>query len=237
MASKITMDMIKPFTGEGDVVSWLKKVTLVAKLQKITDVASFIPLYLEGDALALYLELSEEDQESAVKIQEKLKVAFTDDAFSAFGKLVQMKWTGEPVDVYANEIRRLAGLAKFDKVGLENVVKLTFVNGFPDNISVALQQVPNVLTMEMSELISHARILSSKQQGGVVAVTARRGGEGSGGVRPENKPRPIQFKGQCFRCGGPHMIRDCKETKVRCFRCNKIGHVASRCQEQEAENE
>lgn len=93
-----------------------KKVTLVAKLQKITDLASFIPLYLESDALALYLELSEEDQASAEKIQ-KLKVAFTDDAFSAFGKLVQMKWTGEPVDVYANEIRRLAGLARFDKVG------------------------------------------------------------------------------------------------------------------------
>ncbi|XP_068240110.1 uncharacterized protein [Palaemon carinicauda] len=171
MASTITMDMIKPFPGEGDVVSWLKKVTLVAKLQKIVDLASFIPLYLEGDALALYLEMGDEDQECAAKIQEKLKVTFSDDPFSAFGKLVQLKWTGEPVDVYANEIRRLTGLAKFDKVGLENVVNLTFVNGFPDNISVALQQLPNVMTMAMSKLISHARILSSKQQGGEVAVT------------------------------------------------------------------
>ena len=49
--------MIKPFTGEGDVVSWIKKVQLVAKLQKVSDLASFIPLYLEGDALALYLEM------------------------------------------------------------------------------------------------------------------------------------------------------------------------------------
>ncbi|XP_068224554.1 uncharacterized protein [Palaemon carinicauda] len=121
---------VKPFTGEGDIVSWLKKVTLVAKLQKIVDLASFIPLYLEGDALALSMEMGDEDQECAAKIQEKLKVAFSDDPFSAFGKLVQLKWTGEPVDVYANEIRRLAGLAKFDKVGLENVVKLTFVNPF-----------------------------------------------------------------------------------------------------------
>lgn len=70
-------------------------------------------------------------------------------------------------------------------------MKLTFVNGFPDNISVALQQVSDVLTMEMSKLISHARILSSKQQGGVVAVTARKVGEGEGSGKPENRPRPI----------------------------------------------
>ena len=76
--SKVTTDMIKPFTGEGDVVSWLKKVTLVAKLQKISDVAIFIPLYLEGDAIALYLELSDGDQADAEKIQEKLKTAFAD---------------------------------------------------------------------------------------------------------------------------------------------------------------
>ncbi|XP_068216319.1 uncharacterized protein [Palaemon carinicauda] len=141
------MDMIKPFTGKGDVVPWLKKVTLVAKLQKIVELASFIPLYLKGDILALYLEMSDEDQECAAINQEKLK------------------------------------------------------------------QLPNVMTMAMSELISHARILSSKHQGGVVAVTVRKGGEG-GGAKPENRVRPSQFKGQCFRCGGPHMIKDCKETQI-----------------------
>ena len=105
MATTVTKDMIKPFTGEGDVVAWLKKVRLVAKLQKITDVASLIPLYLEKDALSLYLEMSESAQASADQIEARLKEAFTDGAFTAFGKLTQSKWTGEQVDVYANEIR------------------------------------------------------------------------------------------------------------------------------------
>ena len=262
MAAKITMDMIKPFTGEGDVVSWLKKVTLVAKLQKIADLASFIPLYLEGDALALYLELNEDDQADAKKTEEKLKAAFSDDAFSAFAKLVQMKWTGEPVDVYANEIRRLAGLAKFVGAGLENVVKLTFVNGFPDSINVALQRVPNVLKLEMSDLIGQARILSSKQQGDVVAVATRRnvvkdgrggrfdnetfqfkGNSPVAGLTPRGPPTSAgasaaaQFKGQCFRCGGPHRIRECKEARVKCFKCHNFGHMANTCPNPDAGNE
>lgn len=233
MAAKITMDMIKPYTGEGDVVAWLKKVTLVAKLQKITDLASFIPLYLEGDALALYLELSDEEQADASKIQEKLKSAFADDAFAAYSKLVRLKWTGEPVDVFANEIRRLASLAKFSGEGLENVMKLSFVNGFPDHVSVALQRVPNISKIEMSELISHARILSSKEPSGVSAVTIN-----TGSNREYVKPNSTNlFKGQCFRCGGPHMIRYCREQSIRCYKCNKIGHMANQCPEQVPGNE
>ena len=46
----VTSDMIKPFTGEGELVAWLKKVKLVAKLQ------CFLPFYM-GDALAIYLEM------------------------------------------------------------------------------------------------------------------------------------------------------------------------------------
>ena len=42
MSVKISSDIIKPFTGEGELVAWLKKVKLVAKLQKISDLASFL---------------------------------------------------------------------------------------------------------------------------------------------------------------------------------------------------
>ena len=49
MAPTIRPDMVKTFSGEGDVEAWLAKVELVAKLTSIDDVASFIPLYLEGE--------------------------------------------------------------------------------------------------------------------------------------------------------------------------------------------
>ena len=55
--------MIRSFNDERDLVVWTKKLKLVAKLQKISDSANFIPLFLEGDVLVLYLEMNEEDQQ------------------------------------------------------------------------------------------------------------------------------------------------------------------------------
>ena len=54
-------DMVARFgggTGE-NVVEWLKKVELVAKLQKIEDLAKFVPLFLEHAAFSVYDQLPE----------------------------------------------------------------------------------------------------------------------------------------------------------------------------------
>ena len=54
--------MIRLFNGKEDLVAWMKKLKLITKLQKISDLESFIPLFLEGNALVLYLEMSEKNQ-------------------------------------------------------------------------------------------------------------------------------------------------------------------------------
>ena len=82
-----------------------KKVRLAARLQHVDDVTSLLLLYLEGDALALYMEMKEEDQKDINLIEARLKEAFTDGAFMAYRKLTLARWAGECVDVYANKIR------------------------------------------------------------------------------------------------------------------------------------
>ena len=70
-------------------------------------------MYLEGNALTVYLEMGEKDQADTESIEKRLKMAFLEGAFDADDKLRKVTWTGEPVDMYAAEIRWQAGLVGY----------------------------------------------------------------------------------------------------------------------------
>ena len=55
-AMKNLEKLVKPFNGEGDVGQWLKKLKLVAKIQKLTEVECVIPLLLEGQAFMVVID-------------------------------------------------------------------------------------------------------------------------------------------------------------------------------------
>ena len=99
---------LKHFDGDGDVVAWLAKVEIVAKLTDVKDVAQLIPLYLEGGALALYLELDSTTRDDFSLLSKELLKAYSDSEFVAYSKLKSMKWTGEPVEVFVNNLWKLA---------------------------------------------------------------------------------------------------------------------------------
>ena len=76
-------------------------------------------MYLEGNALAVYLDIGEKYQAGAESIEKRLKTAFSEGAFKAYSKLRKVTWTGEPVDVYTAEIRQLARLVGYTGQSLE----------------------------------------------------------------------------------------------------------------------
>ena len=123
---KLSSDILRLFTGEGDVVTWFNKLKLVAKLQKIEDITTLTLMYVEGNTLAVYLEMGERDHSDVESIEKRLTMAFSADSFEAYNKLRRVAWTGESVNVYAAEIRQLAGLVRYVGRGLEKTEKMAF---------------------------------------------------------------------------------------------------------------
>ena len=134
MASFGFSKMIQPSSSEGDVIAWLKKVDLLANLEVILAVGLLIPLFLEGDALALYLELSDKGKQDVEMIRVWLMRAFSKSPCKVYEKLKKMKWTGKSMDVYTNKIQRLIGLIGFMGTSSDCLAKMAFPTGFPDQI-------------------------------------------------------------------------------------------------------
>lgn len=224
--SKIKIgDVLKPFNGEGDVASWLDKVDLVAQLQDVADVASLIPLMLEGDAFAVYQEMAQDEKKSVAKIKTRLKEAFAENPFTAYEILKKKIWSGESVDVFVTELRRLTRLAGLDS---EIAVKRAFVTGLPAIVSRELRALPNIETMPMTKVIARARALMAEEKDNFVAVSASRTQNRQGRNNTDGRnPRIDTIK--CYRCLGPHLMRDCTATTVVCKKCHKTGHVFKDC--------
>ena len=224
MSGKIATErMIKPFTGEGDIQAWLAKVELVAKLTDIKHVECLIPLYLEGGALAVYMEMPAAHQTDLKLLKDGLLKAFSDSQFVAYSKLKGARWTGEPVDVFSNSVKKLAKECGLEGKGLEQVAKLAFVTGFPDSVGVELQQIQGIEEMDVSDIIVRARVLAGNHGAGAQSVVAAP----AVGPVSAKSGQTGSFRGastmSCYSCNGPHLVRFCPDRKrpdIKCYKCN-----------------
>ena len=108
-------------------------------------------------------------------------------------------------------------------------MKMAFVSGFPDRISMELQQLTEIETMEVEELLKHARVLAKyPDELGAVATSTRDIPGEKGKLLKRQSRRSVV---RCFICQRPHLIRDCKEPRpdIICFRCGQIGHISRHC--------
>ena len=227
-------DVVKRFSGGSseDVAVWLRQLKLVAKLRKIADLSTIIPLFLDGAAFAVYEQLEEEAQGDAAKIESALVTAFGVDAFQAYEEFrTRVRRPGEPVDVFLSDLRRLASLAG---VNSDALLRSAFVVGLPQVVSTQLRATAGIAKMALSEVVSLARALTSelareeKASEDLCAAAAKVRLSTGRGRRDDHAAAELKAEAlRCFTCGSPHLKRWCPQR--RCFRCGEKGHHANAC--------
>ena len=92
--------------------------------------------------------------------------------------------------------------------------------------------------MNLSGLLSRARILTANRDVGLSVGAVSFAGSGKGNRSGTSSKQVVEkqvvektnFRGKCFRCEGPHMARDCPDKKlIRCFTCGVEGHISYNC--------
>lgn len=221
---KIKMhDVVTCYDGSGDVIGWIEKLKLVAKLQGVNDLSDIIPLFLQGQAFSVYQHMSNDDKSNACKVEETLIEAFSINPISAYDLFKQREWEfGESVDGYLSELRRLAKLACIEN---DQILRCAFISGLPVEVSCQLRTSSEILKSSLPAIVQQARVLMSNRihASGLVGVKSFQNSQ----ERKQNKMKNSSKAIICYKCKGNHYIKECPQ--VECFKCHQKGHMANNC--------
>lgn len=206
-------------SSSGDFSEWLDKLELVAKLQKIDDLTSFLPLFLVGPAFAVYKQLAEATRNDYTELKKALLSAFGVNCYAAYNQLQRrVLQDGEGVDIYLADLRRLVTL--MGQKDPEPLLKCAFMSGLPDDVSVQLKSMAAVEELSLEQLATRARMILSTRQSDTACAAGYRKQRG------------------CYTCGSQaHFARECsksannKPTREprRCYVCGDRNHIARNC--------
>jgi hypothetical protein len=217
-------DIIQQYSGASDFCEWIRKVELVAKLQKVKELESFVPLFLSGGAFAVYENLEADVKEDYAKLKDALTKAFSTHQLRAFEEFSSRRLQAEEtIDVFVADLRRLSGLVA---PGLpEEWIKCKVVSGLPEETKNQLVAACSVERMSLVEVVERVRVLANAcGSSSTLSAVARIGNR-------KGNPQRTQHQRTCFRCGQVGRIsRECSQPSIRrCFVCNDPSHLATAC--------
>jgi len=228
MSIKLT-DVVQRFNGDGDIVVWLDRLELVYSLQRTSDdqsdMARIIPLFLEGSAYDVYSQLSADERGNAGRLKIALKSAFGLSPSLAYAKFkTRILMDGESPDAFLAELRRL-GRTICSVEGstiVDEFVICQFVDGFPEPTRSQLRALTSG-NWTIKTVLNCAKNLQRQNLDTV-------GGLVSGVNQDAGRTRESLKKSELYRRENNTSINKQNVSKMRCFRCNRIGHTMRNCQ-------
>ena len=229
MASGRHISVPKPFAS-GDVSEWCQRFEICSKANDWDNatMALKLPTLLEGEALSVWLELTDEQQKDYKAAKKELVAKMAPMGFTSLEEFHRQKLQpGESVSVYLHDLKRLLdqALPDLEANARKQVVLHQFMSGLPSNISAQLRAMGDA--KELDATVEKARLLlaiGSQTPSPAAAV----------GAEPNEvqqlKDQLTDLTQQVAVLTTQHASRRSKDvSQLRCFNCDGIGHVQRNC--------
>ena len=212
-----------------------------------------MPTLLEGEALAVWLELTEEEQSSYSNARTKIKQAMMPMEFISLSEFQCRKLRpGEALSVFIHDMKKQLeqAMPNFDMAARNQLLLHQFLSGMPDSISRQLRASGDMKSLE--DTVARARLLmaidltdKTVERTATVAdefevlreqITTLTEQVAALSAPSQRERQPIH----CFVCRRTgHVQKDCpircpasvggQRELRRCYKCKRIGHIARQC--------
>ena len=243
--------------SSGDADEWFSRFEICSKANdwNAATKATKLPTLLEGEALAVWLELTEEDKEDYSKAKKAIKNKLLPPAFSAVDKFNQRTLLpGEALPLFLHDLKRLLSHAmpELPQEARDRLLLHQFLNGLPPVISKQLRSTGD--TRELEATVERARLLitiseSDQEQKSIASISRN-------DTEVKERCEVMQLTTQvaelteqvaaltakqtphCFSCNGKgHLQQNCPNQRSyrqpifnrRCFRCGQTSHLQRDC--------
>lgn len=232
MAEQRHISVPKPFAS-GDATDWFQRFELCCKANGWDDAAKALklPTLLEGEALAVWLELSEDQQTHYPTAKKEILAALMPMEFLSLDEFHRRKLRpGEALSVFVHDIKKLLNQAMPDleETARKQLLLHQFLGGLPESVSRQLRATGEVGTLETA--ITRARLLMTIDDPGRAAAVTEKPSE-----IDALKEKIVLLTEQVAALStttAPTRRTNSDQQRYqprRCFHCNRTGHLIRDC--------